>query len=117
MRTRSIDLTDDEANDLRHLLDATGEAEDATLKRAFARGLKDLQIEQAIRVFKESGSSSEAAEVAGMPRAHFLQLLIDEDIELLSGPSTLSEELEVLGERLGSQRLRAVARELNNGSS
>ena len=106
MPTRSIDLTDDEANDLQQLLAATGETEAAALKRALARGLKDLRIEQAIRVFKERGSSSEAAVVAGMPRAHFLQLLIDEGVEVLSGPDTLDQELEGLAEVFEDPGLR-----------
>jgi len=116
MPSRSIELTDDEANALQELLAVTGESEAATLKRAFTRGLEDLRIEQAIRVFKERGSSSEAAAIAGLPRAHFLQLLIDEGVNLLDGPSTVGNEVEVLGERLGNARLRAAARELTSES-
>ena len=112
MPTRSIDLTDAEANHLRQFLATTGEQEDAVLRRALARGLETLRLEQAIRVFKERGSSSEAAAIAGMPRAHFLQLLIDDGVELLSGPSTVGAEVELLAERLGNQRLRAAVREL-----
>ena len=114
MPTRSIELTDDAANELQEFLALTGQSEAAVLERALSRGLKDVRIEQAIRVFKERGSSSEAAAIAGMPRAHFLQLLIDEGVTVLGGPSTVAREVEALGERLGNERLRAAARELSS---
>ena len=116
MPTRSIELTDDAASELREYLALTGESEAAVLARALSRGLKGLRIEQAIRVFKERGSSSEAAAIAGLPRADFLQLLIDEGVNLLDGPSTVGKEVEMLGERLGNARLRAAARELTSES-
>lgn len=110
MPTRTIELTDDAANELRELLALTGESETAVLERALSRGLRDVRIEQAIRVFEERGSSSEAAAIAGMPRAHFLQLLIDEGIEILSRPDTLDQELAGLGEEFGDPGLRDLVR-------
>ena len=110
MATRSIELTEDEENDLRELVAVTGESEAALIERVLGRGLKDLRIEQAVRAFKERGSSSEAAAIAGLPRAYFLQLLIDEGVEILSGPDTLDQELERLAEELGGPGLRDLVR-------
>lgn len=112
MLTRSITLTEQEAEDLRYYAANAGEVEDAALKRAALRGLRELRIEQALRAYAERGDSSEAAEIAGMPRAEFLQLLIDRGITMLDGPSTLVRALEFAADQLGSERLAELARAL-----
>ncbi len=112
MLTKSIRLTEEEAADLRQYLAVTGEVEAAVLKRATLRGLKELRLERGILAYLEGESSTEAAEIAGVPRAHFLQILIDKGIRLLEEPSTLAIELESLARRLGNQRLAAAADQL-----
>ena len=64
----------------------TSEIEAAVLKRAALRGLRELRTEQGILAFLEGRGSSEAAAIAGLPRAGFLQLLIDKGVTLLGGP-------------------------------
>ena len=110
MRTKSIRLTDDEAADLKHFVAAMGEVEATVLKRAALRGHKELRLEQGVLTFLGGAGSAEAAELAGLPRAIFLQTLIDRGITILPGPSTLGAELESLGADLGNERLQRAAR-------
>jgi hypothetical protein len=114
MITRSIQLSDEEAAGLKALLEATGESEEDLLRRAAARGIRDLRLEQAIKAFKGGTGSGEAALIAGLPRAIFLQKLIDRRIVILDGPSTLGEELAELGCSLGDERLVKAARLLSS---
>ena len=114
MHTKSIRLTDEEAIELQKLVAVTGEVEAKTLKRAALRGLQELRLEQGILAFLRGQGSAEAAEVAGLPRALFLQSLIDRGITVLEGPSTLAMELESLANELGSERLQRAARSLAN---
>jgi predicted HTH domain antitoxin len=67
-----------------------------------------LLFEQAIVAYLHDGDSSAAAEIAGLPRARFLDMLIDRGIRLLSGPSTVRDDLAYLANVLGSERLRAA---------
>jgi predicted HTH domain antitoxin len=113
VQTKSIRLTDAEAAQLREYLATTGEIEAAALKRAALRGLRELRLEQGILAYLETRNSTAAAEIAGLPRAEFLQVLIDKGITILDGPSTLAAELGALAEHLDSQRLAAVAKQLS----
>jgi hypothetical protein len=109
MVTRSVQLSDTEAEELRQLLAETGESEEAVLREATVRGLRDLRLERGIRAFKEGRGSSEGARIAGWPRAVFLQELLDRGVVVLDGPSTLNESLAELGRRLGDERLIEIA--------
>ena len=117
MVTRSVHLSDEEAEELRQLQAATGEPEEDVLRRAAVQGIRDLRLEQGIRAFKEGASSSEAAVIAGLPRAIFLQELIDRGVTLLDGPSTLGTALAALGHSLGDERLTEAARFLSSKRS
>jgi predicted HTH domain antitoxin len=112
MRTKSIRLTEAEAEELRRYVDASGEVEATALKRAALRGLRDLRLEQGILAYLKDRDSAAAAEVAGLGRAEFLQVLLDRGITILEGPSTLLEEAGALAELTGSTRLATAARQL-----
>jgi predicted HTH domain antitoxin len=112
MPTRSIRLSEAEANEIRQLRAETGEAEESLLRRAALRGIRDLRLELSIQAFSNGRGSAEAAAIAGLPRAIFLDLLADRGVTLLEGPSTLGAEAEALARRLGDQRLADVARTL-----
>ena len=109
----SVQLSEEEAEELRQLQAATGESEEDVLRRAAVQGIRDLRLKQGIKAFKNGSGSGEAAAIAGLPRAIFLQELIDRDIVVLDGPSTLSTELEGLARRLGDERLTRAARLLS----
>jgi predicted HTH domain antitoxin len=112
MRTKSIRLTEEEEAALRQYVQATGEVEATALKRAAMRGLREMRLEQGILAYLNKASSSEAADIAGVPRAVFLQELMDRGITILDGPSTLRAQLEKLAELLGNERLAQAAAEL-----
>jgi hypothetical protein len=112
MVSRSVQLSEEEAEGLQHLQAETGESEEEILRRAAVRGLRDLRLEQGIRAFQDGRGSSEGARIAGLPRAHFLETLLDRGIEVLSGPSTMGVELAGLAERLHDKKLAKIARSL-----
>ena len=115
LTTKSIRLTDAEAAELREYLDLTGEVEAVALKRASLRGLRELRLAEAIRVYLDESDSAFAARVAGLPRAQFLHVLAEKGIRVLDAPSSLEAELEGLARRFGDDRLRRVATELAPG--
>jgi hypothetical protein len=117
MPTRSIRLSDSEASELQHLLAETGESEESLLRRAALRGIRDLRIEEGIRAFQTGRGSSDAAAVAGVPRAVFLQMLLDRGVTVLDGPGSFAEDLDVLAQRLGDDRLAGVARTLRRSET
>ncbi len=116
MLTKSIRLSDDEADDLQHYVSLTGEVEASVLKRAAMRGLRDMRLEQGLLAFIQgqgSIGSAEAARIAGIPRAEFLQILVDRGIAMFHGPWSLAAELDSLAEYLGDEKLASVATGLN----
>jgi predicted HTH domain antitoxin len=110
--TKSIRLNEEEARDLEELVQATGEVEASVLKRAALRGLRDERLDKALLHFVNGASSSEAAALARMPRARFLDLLADRGVAILDSPSTVPEELEAVAALLGDERLAEVARDV-----
>jgi predicted HTH domain antitoxin len=82
------------------------------LKRAALRGPRDERLDKAMRHFVNGASSSEAAALAHMPRARFLDLLADRGVAVLDSPSTVPEELEAVAALLGDERLVEVARDV-----
>ena len=110
--TKSIRLNEEEARDLEELVQATGEVEASVLKRAALRGLRDERLDKALLHFVNGASSSEAAALARLPRARFLDLLADRGVAILDSPSTVPEELEAVAALLGDERLAEVARDV-----
>lgn len=117
MVIRSVHLSDEDVKALRQLQAVTGESEEDILRRAAVHGIRDLRLEQGIRAFKEGGSSSEAAAIAGLPRAVFFEILLDRGIEVLGPEPSLATQLAELGRRLGDQRLTEAARFLSSNQS
>ena len=110
MITKSIRLTPEEAGELRQYVAATGEVEASALKRAALRGLREMRLEQGILAYLKRGDSAEAAEIAGLPRAHFLQELIDRGLTLdWREPEEMRQSLGFLAEKLGLPTLRDAA--------
>jgi hypothetical protein len=112
MPTRSIHLSEDEAHGLQQLRDATGQTEDRVLERVLERGLQELRFEAAVKAFRDGRGSSEAAVIAGLPRAIFLEEMAERGETILDGPSTLASGLSVLADHFGDARLAEVARRL-----
>jgi hypothetical protein len=114
MVTRSVHLSDEDAEALRQLQAATGESEEEMLRRAAVQGIRDLRLEEGIRAFKAGMSSGEACVIAGRPRAIFLQELIDRGVELLGPEPSLATQLAALGRALGDDRLVKAAKFLSS---
>jgi predicted HTH domain antitoxin len=112
LTTKSIRLTEAEAAELREYLDISGEIEAVALKRAAIRGIRELRLAEAIRVYLDEHDTEHSARIAGLPRAQFLHVLTEKGIPVLAGPSSLAAELEGLARRRGDQRLARVAAEL-----
>ena len=112
MRSTSIQLDDNEADGLRALVEATGESEEELLRRAAARGIRDLRLEQGIKAFKNGAGSGEAAMIAGMSRIDFLEILMDRGITMLDSEPSLHDTLQALACRFGDERLTEVARSI-----
>jgi predicted HTH domain antitoxin len=104
MVSKAVHLSEEEAEGLRQLLAETGESEEEILRRATARGLRDLRLDQAIQAFKDGRSSGEAAKIAGLPRAIFLDTLLDRGVVVIDNSPPLSEQLAGLARLLGDER-------------
>jgi predicted HTH domain antitoxin len=111
LTTKSIRLTEEELADLREYLELTGEVEAVALKRAALRGIRELRLAEAIRVYLDERDSEHAARIAGLPRAQFLQVLAEKGISILEGPSSLASELEGLARRFRDEALARAAAE------
>jgi predicted HTH domain antitoxin len=94
--TKSIRLSESEARDIADYVNLVGGTEAALLKEATLRGLREIRLSRGVLAFIEGASSSEAAEIAGMPRAPFLAELMDRGVHVLRGPVTLEAELEAI---------------------
>ena len=112
VQTASIELTDREANELRQLARLTSADEGELLRQAALQGLSMLRFEAGLRAMSEGKGSSQAAEIAGLPRAEFLQRAMDRGITILEGPSTLTTELQDIARERGSERLARAAAQL-----
>jgi predicted HTH domain antitoxin len=74
--------------------------------------LDETRLEEGLQAFIQgegSIGSTEAARIAGVPRAEFLQILIDRGISMMHGPWSLAAELESMARYLGDEELAAVA--------
>ena len=112
LTTKSIRLTEEEVAELREYLDISGDVEAVALRRAAVRGIRELRLAEAIRVYLEERDAEHGARIAGLPRAQFLHVLADKGISVLDGPSSMTTELEGLARRFGDERLAAAASEV-----
>src|SRR5438477_7437556 len=96
MVTKSIRLTDEESAEVARYLDLVGGTEAALLKDATLRGLRDIRLGRGILAYLEGAMPEEAARIAGLPRAPFLEALAEHGVNLLRGSSRIADELETL---------------------
>ena len=112
MITKSVRLTESEAEELHDFSQAIGEVEAAVAKRALLRGLRDIRIERGILAYLDGWSSSEAAELAGIGRGAMLEILMDKGITVIHEVPDLATQLATAARYLGSERLAAIAEKL-----
>ncbi len=110
--TKSIRLTVQEADELHDFTRRTGVVEAAVLKKATLRGLQEERLDHAVLEYTRHHDSAEAAALARLSRAEFLNVLAERGITVLETPSTLAEELGSLARGLKSDKLARAARRL-----
>jgi hypothetical protein len=110
--TKSIRLTQEEAEELGHFIEETGSVEAAVLKRLTLRGLREERVDQAVLDYLRHRDSSRAAAIAHLPRAQFLDSLAERGVTLLDAPPTLAHELANLAVSLNNARLAQAAEQL-----
>jgi len=96
MVTKSIRLSETEAEEIAVYLDLVGGTEAALLKEATLRGLREIRLSRGILAYIEGVPPSEAARIAGLPRAPFLHALMDRGVALLHEPSAVRAELDAV---------------------
>jgi predicted HTH domain antitoxin len=94
--TKSIRLTQEEASAVAEYVRLVGGSEASLLKEAALRGLREIRLSRGVLAYLDGASSDEAARIAGLPRAPFLQVLMDRGVGLLRGESSVQTELEAL---------------------
>jgi hypothetical protein len=107
--TKSIRLTEEEARELDDLVRESGEVEAGLLKRAALRGLREDRVDRAVLAYLRGASAEQAAALAHLPRAPFVDLLAERGIRILDDPSSVPEELELLARLGGDLRLAGAA--------
>lgn len=94
--TKSVRLDQDEAADLAEFARLVGESEASVLKRALVRGLASERLHRALAAFLGGATSSEAAEIAGLPRAVFLEEAANRGLRLAEDVTGLDDDLAAL---------------------
>ena len=115
MFTKSIRLTDDEAQELESFVRESGEVEAAILKRAALRGLREDRVDHGVLVYLRGEGTDRAAAIAHLPRARFIDLLAEKGIRVLDQPSTLADELDLIAHLSKDQRLADAASSIRGG--
>ncbi len=80
--TKSVRLTPAEAQQWAEFTTFTGETEATAMKRALQRGLQAERLDQAFLAMHRGASTAEAAQIAGLPRAVFIEECLDHQVAL-----------------------------------
>jgi hypothetical protein len=115
--TKSIRLTEDEAQELDDFVRESGEVEAAVLKRAALRGLREDRVDRAFLAYLRGETTARAAAIARASRARFIDLLAEKGIRVLEEPSTLTDELDLIARLSGDHRLSDATAAIRTGVS
>lgn len=80
--TKSIRLTPAEVQEWADFTASTGETEATAMKRALRRGLQGERLDQAFLAMHRGASTAEAAQIAGLPRAVFIEECLDHQVAI-----------------------------------
>jgi hypothetical protein len=80
--TKSVRLTPAEVQQWADFTEFTGETEATAMKRALQRGLQAERLDQAFLAMHRGASTAEAAQIAGLPRAVFIEECLDHQVAL-----------------------------------
>jgi hypothetical protein len=80
----------------------TGETEATAMKRALQRGLQAERLDQAFLAMHRGASTAEAAQIAGLPRAVFIEECLDHQVALDEADDDWLSGLERAATELGA---------------
>ena len=83
--TKSVRLTPAEVQQWAEFTTFTGETEATAMRRALQRGLRAERLDQAFLAMHRGASTTEAAQIAGLPRAVFIEECLDH-LVAIDGP-------------------------------
>ena len=100
--TKSIRLTRDEAEELRHLVEGTAYAEAALMRQWVVSGMQEFRVAEAIRVYQEGHVDLRAAAAkAHLPVAVLLEEMAARKVAVLENPDDFGPGLEALRDAFG----------------
>jgi hypothetical protein len=92
--TRTVYLDEDEASRLSDLAARQGVSETSLLQQPVLRGMRELQIEQAVGAYRRDELDlRESAALAGVPIGVFIEHLSEHGVPMLRDPSIIEREL------------------------
>jgi predicted HTH domain antitoxin len=95
----SARLPDDEADDLDAVADLLGEDRSTTIRKALAEGLRDLRVRVAAERYQSGEvSANEAARVAGVSVAEWLEIARDRNLTSQLSPDDLDADVDAARE-------------------
>jgi hypothetical protein len=100
--TKSVRLTPAEVQQWAEFTAFTGETEATAMKRALQRGLQAERLDQAFLAMHRGASTAEAAQIAGLPRAVFIEECLDHRIALDEPDDGWLASLELAATALGA---------------
>jgi hypothetical protein len=108
--TKSVRLTPAEVQQWADFTEFTGETEATAMKRALQRGLQAERLDQAFLAMHRGASTAEAAQIAGLPRAVFIEECLDHQVALDEPDDDWLSDLERAAAELGANLSRLDGR-------
>jgi len=108
--TKSVRLTPAEVRQWAEFTEFTGETEATAMKRALQRGLQAERLDQAFLAMHRGASTAEAAQIAGLPRAVFIEECLDHQVPLDEPDDDWLSGLERAAAELGANLSRLDGR-------
>ncbi|MHB8719590.1 MAG: hypothetical protein ACYDAC_11980 [Candidatus Dormibacteria bacterium] len=99
--TKSIRLTAAEVEEWAAFTELTGATEATAMKRALQRGLHAERLDQGFLAMHQGASTAEAAKIAGLPRAVFIEECLDHRVPIDGPDEDWREALERGARALG----------------
>jgi hypothetical protein len=110
--TKSIRLTEAEAEELAHLVAGTAYSEAALMRQWVLAGMQQFRIAEAIRAYQEGHVDiRQAAERAHLPVAVLLEEMAARKVAVLNHPDAFGPGLDTLRKVFGNETLRPSEQE------
>jgi predicted HTH domain antitoxin len=111
--TKSIRLTEEEAQQLAELVEGQAASESALMRQWVLRSMRQFRIEQAVAAYQgDEVDLREGAAMAGIPIGVFVDELAERHVAILRDPDIFHKELEELMATFGGPDGQAAVREI-----